>query len=288
MAGTTSGRETQPPGRSRWRPPGCGPRPSAWPGSSTASIWTLRASIPTATACRDELQPAMRRDGSRPRIVQAMPGWSGLSRSVVVRRPKSRTVPWIGAIVRTTARTRPGDLLGNAIASGAPAAEILLALRDPARPGARGRALMSWTRPPPGRPPSSPGRGCVERSGERSLQLTRESTPYGIPPMEGWTPGEVWTAPTAWSAWALARAGRDPCRGSPAGGSSGAQRRRTGRSPSEWMRARAPRPRPRRSPGRTPSRSWRCGPAIPASRRRQEMPPTTGPPRPPPPESRPR
>jgi GH15 family glucan-1,4-alpha-glucosidase len=39
------------------------------------------------------------------------------------------------------------------------------------------------------------------------LTMTRESTPYGIPPIEGWTPGEVWTAPTAWSAWALVRLG---------------------------------------------------------------------------------
>ena len=39
------------------------------------------------------------------------------------------------------------------------------------------------------------------------LALTRESTPYGIPPIEGWTPGQVWTAPTAWSAWALLRLG---------------------------------------------------------------------------------
>jgi GH15 family glucan-1,4-alpha-glucosidase len=40
------------------------------------------------------------------------------------------------------------------------------------------------------------------------LALTRESTPYGIPPMEGWSPGEVWTAPTAWSAWGLVELGR--------------------------------------------------------------------------------
>jgi GH15 family glucan-1,4-alpha-glucosidase len=41
------------------------------------------------------------------------------------------------------------------------------------------------------------------------LSFVRESTPYGIPPIEGWTPGQVWTAPTAWSAWALAKLG-DP------------------------------------------------------------------------------
>jgi glucoamylase len=95
-----------------------------------------------------------------------------------------------------------GDLLGNAIASGASAAEI----RD--RFGT--------------------GRGLTRESGEGQLDsaaawaitlfpqpvlrqevrrtllsLTAESTPYGIPPIEGWTHGEVWTAPTAWSAWAL-------------------------------------------------------------------------------------
>jgi glucoamylase len=47
------------------------------------------------------------------------------------------------------------------------------------------------------------------------LQLTRDSTPYGITPGEGWSGGsDPWTAPTAWSAWALAALartdGRDP------------------------------------------------------------------------------
>ena len=100
-----------------------------------------------------------------------------------------------------------GDLLGNAVASGAPAAEIRLALRDPARAWCESRALMSSTPPPHGRPPSSPGRGLRGMVRRTLLQLTRESTTYGIPPMEGWTPGQVWTAPTAWSAWALARLG---------------------------------------------------------------------------------
>ncbi len=41
------------------------------------------------------------------------------------------------------------------------------------------------------------------------MRLTRESIPYGVSPIEGWTPGEVWTAPTAWSAWALTELGED-------------------------------------------------------------------------------
>jgi hypothetical protein len=37
------------------------------------------------------------------------------------------------------------------------------------------------------------------------LRLVRQGTPYGITPGEGWSGGEdPWTAPTAWSAWALA------------------------------------------------------------------------------------
>jgi len=37
------------------------------------------------------------------------------------------------------------------------------------------------------------------------LRLVRDGTPYGITPGEGWTGGEdPWSAPTAWSVWALA------------------------------------------------------------------------------------
>jgi GH15 family glucan-1,4-alpha-glucosidase len=37
------------------------------------------------------------------------------------------------------------------------------------------------------------------------LHLVHGGTPYGITPGEGWTGGnDPWTAPTAWSAWALA------------------------------------------------------------------------------------
>jgi hypothetical protein len=40
---------------------------------------------------------------------------------------------------------------------------------------------------------------------ETLLRLVRDGTPYGITPGEGWRGGEdPWTAPTAWSAWALA------------------------------------------------------------------------------------
>ena len=99
-----------------------------------------------------------------------------------------------------------GDLLGNAIAAEAPAAEIKRRFQTP-------RGLVredgdddldssaAWAAtvfPQPGL------RGAVKST---LLNLTRNSTPYGIPPVEGWTPGQVWTAPTAWSAWALVELG---------------------------------------------------------------------------------
>ena len=99
-----------------------------------------------------------------------------------------------------------GDLLGNAIAAGAPAAEILSRFESPrglAREEATDRldSSAAWAAtifPTPGL------HGAIR---ETLVALTRESTPYGIPPIEGWTPGEVWTAPTAWSAWALVELG---------------------------------------------------------------------------------
>jgi hypothetical protein len=99
-----------------------------------------------------------------------------------------------------------GDLLGNAIAAGAPAAEIrseFLTPRGLAREpgGAELDSAAAWA------VAAFPSRGLREAARTTLLTLTRESTPYGIPPIEGWTPGEVWTAPTAWSAWALTELG---------------------------------------------------------------------------------
>jgi hypothetical protein len=99
-----------------------------------------------------------------------------------------------------------GDLLGNAIAAGAPAPEMLSRFETPrglVREGG-GDELDSSAAWAATLFPSRGLRGAVRQT---LLTLTEESTPYGIPPMEGWTPGEVWTAPTAWSAWALIELG---------------------------------------------------------------------------------
>ena len=107
-----------------------------------------------------------------------------------------------------------GDLLGNAIAAGAPASEILGRFRTPtglAREQGSGEldsaaawAVTVFLR----RGLRGPGEIPLHEGVRLTLlSLARQSTPFGIPPMEGWTPGEVWTAPTAWSAWALVELG---------------------------------------------------------------------------------
>jgi glucoamylase len=99
-----------------------------------------------------------------------------------------------------------GHLLGNAIAAGAPAAEIaehFLTSRGLVRQQGTDQldSAAAWAVVPFGRP------GLRAAARRTLLALARESTRYGIPPIEGWTPGEVWTAPTAWSAWALVELG---------------------------------------------------------------------------------
>jgi hypothetical protein len=99
-----------------------------------------------------------------------------------------------------------GDLLGNAIASPARSAEIkgrFLTSRGLVREQGSGEldSSAAW------------GATVFDRPGLRAaarrtlLAFVGESTPYGIPPIEGWTPGQVWTAPTAWAAWALIELG---------------------------------------------------------------------------------
>ncbi|MFL5907638.1 MAG: hypothetical protein ACJ75Z_08590, partial [Solirubrobacterales bacterium] len=99
-----------------------------------------------------------------------------------------------------------GDLLGNAIAGDALAPEILgrfATLRGLAREegGDELDSSVAWAAT------VFPRRGLRGAVRKTLLELTAESTSYGIPPIEGWTPGEVWTAPTAWAAWALVELG---------------------------------------------------------------------------------
>ena len=146
-------------------------------------------------------------------------GWIAAAERTVAKRSANGTVLPSGRLTTTTQdgpldwRDRQdygenvtGDLLGNAIASGVPAAAIRSRFDSP-------RGL---TREEAGHELDSsaawavtvfPSRGLRGAVRETLLRLAAESTPYGIPPIEGWTPGEVWTAPTAWSACALIELG---------------------------------------------------------------------------------
>src|SRR4051794_35304594 len=99
-----------------------------------------------------------------------------------------------------------GDLLGNAIASGVSAREVSARFLTPGglvreAGSARLDSAAAWAAT------VFPSHGLREAARTTLLELSRNSPPYGIPPIEGWTPGEVWTAPTAWSAWALTELG---------------------------------------------------------------------------------
>jgi hypothetical protein len=131
---------------------------------------------------------------------------------------------WVAAAERTTGLATPvdavtawhdrqdygenvaGDLLGNAIAAGAPTPQIesrLLTPRGLVREEGAGEldSAAAWAAT------VFPSRGLRRAVRSTLMNFARHSTPYGIPPIEGWTPGEVWTAPTAWSAWALVELG---------------------------------------------------------------------------------
>jgi hypothetical protein len=97
-----------------------------------------------------------------------------------------------------------GDLLGNAIAAGAP--DVVARFETPGglvrEPGAADLdSAAAWGVVPFQRP------GLAAPAQKTLLSLSAESSRFGIAPTEAWTAGQAWTAPTAWSAWALARLG---------------------------------------------------------------------------------
>ena len=99
----------------------------------------------------------------------------------------------------------PGTYLGNAIAAGEDA-RVLDEFDTPdglvrmtGDPGSGLDSAAGWAVRPFELKPLYP---AAERT---LLRLLEDGTPYGITPGEGWEGGEdPWTAPTAWSAWALA------------------------------------------------------------------------------------
>ncbi len=101
----------------------------------------------------------------------------------------------------------PGTYLGNAIAGGggAIATEFGTAaglVRVAGDPGSGLDSAAGWAVRP------FELHALYPAAGRTLLALLRQGTKYGITPGEGWEGGEdPWSAPTAWSAWALAGLG---------------------------------------------------------------------------------
>jgi glucoamylase len=114
-----------------------------------------------------------------------------------------------------------GDYLGNAIAAGAPLGAFRTSpgLVRTAGDAASGLdAAAAWAIRPFPRPALYPAVRAT------LLHLLARGTRFGITPGEGWPGTDPWTAPTAWSAWALAAlAQRDRTAAIPVG-SRGARR----------------------------------------------------------------
>jgi glucoamylase len=141
-------------------------------------------------------------------------GWVAAAARVLRSRPRAWTVltastednPLEWEDRQDYGENVTGDLLGNAIAAGVPAAEIASRFLTP-RGLARDEGDADLDSSAAWAATVFPSRRLRGEVRATLLELTRESTPFGIPPIEGWTPGQVWTAPTAWSAWALATLG---------------------------------------------------------------------------------
>lgn len=112
----------------------------------------------------------------------------------------------------------PGDYLGNALAAASirTAEPISKPTTDPAqvlREFGTAKGLVRAAGDPASGLDSAAGwairpfelRPLYPAAERTLLHLTEAAAPYGITPGEGWQGGEdPWTAPTAWSAWALA------------------------------------------------------------------------------------
>ncbi len=145
---------------------------------------------------------------------------------------------WIGAAARaaglpapapTSARHdradyqegMPGSYLANAIAAGRPLASFEAAgglVRTAADPASGLDSAAAWAVRPFPRPPLFP---AIRQT---LLRLLASGSRYGITPGSAWPGSDPWTAPTTWSAWALAAlSGRARRAGEPA--EAGADRR---------------------------------------------------------------
>ncbi|MBS1878866.1 MAG: hypothetical protein JST31_05090 [Actinobacteria bacterium] len=144
---------------------------------------------------------------------------AGPSASSHSARPANRSaLDFVGAMATQKSNARdlpdyqegsPGAYLGNAIASGEPAASIAAEfetrrglVRVAGDPSSGLDSAAAWAV----RPFSSPALYPAAR--RTLLRLASHATAFGITPGEAWSGGsDPWTAPTAWSAWSLAALG---------------------------------------------------------------------------------
>ena len=264
MAGTTSGHAMPRPARSRWRRRGSGRRRGGSSAFCRVSISKEpRAFTPTARGSLGELRLGTRRDGSR-RPRERSKGAFGPGRPDWCCSPtETPDSPDEWQDRQDYGENVTGDLLGNAIASGAPAAEIrhrFLTARGLVREeGERRTGLIRGV----GGHPLSPAGVCGRRFAARSLISSVSPRPWAsrqwrVGRRDRSGPRRPPGRPGRWRSWVT------PERRTACCGSSGGQRRRTGRCPNGWRDRWSSRHRPRRSPGRTPSQSWRSGRAIPS------------------------
>jgi hypothetical protein len=138
-------------------------------------------------------------------------GWVAVAARAAGLRPLPRlsAYDWRGRSDYGERSGDSGDYLGNAIAAGAPVRLIGARFRTPRGlvreagvPGSGLDSAAGWAVRPFPRPP------LLGAARQTLLALARAGGRFGIEPAEDWPgEGDPWTAPTAWSAWALAAAG---------------------------------------------------------------------------------
>lgn len=132
-------------------------------------------------------------------------GWVRVARKATGLDPSPTPLGWRGRADYQEGAA--GDFLGNAIAAGAdlgPFETPRGLVRRAGDPGSGLDSAAGWAARPFARPSAYP----AVRS--TLLHLLAAGTPYGITPGEGWRGGiDPWTAPTGWSAWALAALAAD-------------------------------------------------------------------------------
>jgi hypothetical protein len=117
-------------------------------------------------------------------------------------------VPWRGSGDYGEREGESGDYIANAIAAGEPAAALRREFGAAGRlarrsgdPGSGADAAAAWAIRPFPRP-------LIYQAAEASLRpLLAADRGLGILPAQDWNGSDPWTAPTAWSAWALAALG---------------------------------------------------------------------------------